>query len=219
MDIKFKVDGQKMKRMDNEDVVSDTANFLYATFDFSRDWTGINKVAQFTKRGDTYNVEIIKNRCLIPWEVLRGVDHFFISVFGGDLLTSSKVLVYVRESGYVEDGNFPADPTPSYFANIEAHEQARQENENQRIQNEILRQQNEVLREEAINNILEDVRYIHDQQVTSSVWDITHNLEKYPSVTIIDSASELIKGKIEYLSSNRLRVTFSVGISGKAYLN
>ena len=51
------------------------------------------------------------------------------------------------------------------------------------------------------------------------VWPITHNLGKYPSVTVVDTALTQIFGRVDFINSNELTVTFSVGFKGKAFLN
>lgn len=64
-----------------------------------------------------------------------------------------------------------------------------------------------------------DKNYVHDQGVAASTWSITHNLDKFPSVTIIDSGGDQCEGVIAYPNSNTTTVTFSAAFSGKAYLN
>ena len=59
----------------------------------------------------------------------------------------------------------------------------------------------------------------HAQGVASSTWTVTHNLNKFPSVTIVDSNEEQIFGVVDYQSANTIVLTFSAAISGKAYLN
>jgi hypothetical protein len=61
--------------------------------------------------------------------------------------------------------------------------------------------------------------YIHDQSVPASSWTITHNLNKYPSVTIVDTANSEIIGEVVYNNSNTLILNFSASFSGKAFLN
>ena len=61
--------------------------------------------------------------------------------------------------------------------------------------------------------------YIHDQSSPSTTWVITHNLGKYPSVTIVDSANSEIIGEVNYSNTNSLTLTFSAAFSGKAYIN
>jgi|TARA_B110000908_G_scaffold95243_1_gene112790 hypothetical protein len=62
--------------------------------------------------------------------------------------------------------------------------------------------------------------FTHDQSITaSSTWTITHNMGKYPSVTVVDSANSYVIGNIEYINSNSLTVSFKNAFKGKAYLN
>jgi hypothetical protein len=61
--------------------------------------------------------------------------------------------------------------------------------------------------------------YTHTQASASSIWTITHNLNCYPAVSIVDSAGSLVFGEIEYISANVVRVTFAAAFGGKAYLN
>ena len=59
----------------------------------------------------------------------------------------------------------------------------------------------------------------HTQGSASSTWTVTHNLNKFPSVTIVDSNEEQIFGVVDYQSANTIVLTFAAAISGKAYLN
>jgi hypothetical protein len=61
--------------------------------------------------------------------------------------------------------------------------------------------------------------HIHTQTVSSSTWSITHNLNKFPSVSIVDSSNEEVIGEVEHINSNSLTVKFSAPFSGKAFLN
>ena len=61
--------------------------------------------------------------------------------------------------------------------------------------------------------------HIHNQTVSSSTWNITHNLNKYPSVSVVDSSNEEVIGEVVYINSNSLTVKFSAPFSGKAFLN
>ena len=64
-----------------------------------------------------------------------------------------------------------------------------------------------------------DKNYIHIQGLSSSLWNITHNLNKFPSVSVIDSDNKLVVGEVQYQDQNNLTVTFSGSFSGKAYIN
>lgn len=61
--------------------------------------------------------------------------------------------------------------------------------------------------------------HIHNQTVSASTWSITHNLNKYPSVSIVDSSNEEVIGEVEHINSNSLTVKFSAPFSGKAFVN
>ena len=64
-----------------------------------------------------------------------------------------------------------------------------------------------------------DQTYKHVQSVASDAWEITHNLGKYPSVTVVDSAGSVVVGEVRYLNDDSLVVTFSGAFRGVAYLN
>jgi hypothetical protein len=61
--------------------------------------------------------------------------------------------------------------------------------------------------------------YLHDQQTSSDTWVVTHNMNKYPSINIVDTANDIIMGEVRYNSLNQLTITFTAAVSGKAYLN
>ena len=71
---------------------------------------------------------------------------------------------------------------------------------------------------------LGDKTFVYKQQIAASEWVITHSLNKYPSVTVVDTASTVVYGDVEYVSKNELKITFKEGnqltaFSGEAYLN
>ncbi len=61
--------------------------------------------------------------------------------------------------------------------------------------------------------------YVHDQQVASTTWTVNHNMNKYPSVNIVDSANDEVTGEVKYNTLNQITITFTAAFSGKAYLN
>ena len=65
----------------------------------------------------------------------------------------------------------------------------------------------------------QDKTFVFDQAVPSAVWTITHNLGKFPSVSVVDTQKEVYWGNIEYINSNQLKVTFSGSFAGQAFLN
>jgi len=61
--------------------------------------------------------------------------------------------------------------------------------------------------------------YTHTQLTASSTWVIQHNLNKRPSVTIVDDGDNLVFADVQYSNENLLTITFTGATSGKAYLN
>lgn len=64
-----------------------------------------------------------------------------------------------------------------------------------------------------------DISYTHSQIEPVSTWTITHNLGKYPSVNVTDSAGTVVTGDIFYQSTNVVIVDFDAPFGGKAHLN
>ena len=67
--------------------------------------------------------------------------------------------------------------------------------------------------------IVGDKYYVHEQGIASNEWHIKHNLNKHPSVTIVDSAGNEVIGQVHYVDLNNVIITFTSQFSGKAYLN
>jgi hypothetical protein len=65
----------------------------------------------------------------------------------------------------------------------------------------------------------EDKTFVFEQGVVSATWQITHNLNKYPSVTVVDTADNVIHPAVKYIDDNSCVVTFNAATKGKAYLN
>lgn len=64
-----------------------------------------------------------------------------------------------------------------------------------------------------------DKTYIHRQDENSDLWEVEHNLNKYPSVTVVDSGENVVYASVEYIDENNLRISFNGNNSGKAYIN
>ena len=72
--------------------------------------------------------------------------------------------------------------------------------------------------------VTSDVTYTYPVTTAASTWTITHNLGRFPSVTVVDTGGTIINGSVIYNSANQLTVTFFQGgsalaLTGKAYLN
>lgn len=64
-----------------------------------------------------------------------------------------------------------------------------------------------------------DKHHTHTQSVSSNQWVITHNLNKYPAVQVIDSAGNFCIGQVTHNSLNQTTLNFNSSFGGKAYLN
>lgn len=72
---------------------------------------------------------------------------------------------------------------------------------------------------ESLQVIGGDKHYTHIQSTSSDLWSIQHNLGKYPSITVVDSAGSEVVGDVNHTSTNSVEITFMSAFSGKAYLN
>lgn len=70
-----------------------------------------------------------------------------------------------------------------------------------------------------LGNDAADKHYEHRQNTPSRTWTIQHNLNKKPSVTVLDSANSEVIGEVIYIDDNNLELHFSAQFSGIAYLN
>lgn len=61
--------------------------------------------------------------------------------------------------------------------------------------------------------------YIHEQAVAASVWYINHNLNKHPSVSVVDSAGTQVACEVLYNDKNNLTLSMNGAFKGFAYLN
>lgn len=64
-----------------------------------------------------------------------------------------------------------------------------------------------------------DKHYVHPQLSPATVWTIDHNLNKHPTVTIVDSAGSVYEAQIEYPSLNQAIARMSAAFAGTAYCN
>lgn len=67
--------------------------------------------------------------------------------------------------------------------------------------------------------LIADSTYTQCFEVAAAKWTITHNLGKYPSVTVVDSANTVVVGNVDYTTSNSLVITFNAAFSGCVFLN
>lgn len=71
----------------------------------------------------------------------------------------------------------------------------------------------------SISPNIQDLNYTHYQDSASDTWVINHNLGKYPSVSIVDSAKEQVIADVRYVNLNTVELKFIGAFAGIAYLN
>ena len=64
-----------------------------------------------------------------------------------------------------------------------------------------------------------DKNFVFSQSTPSSAWTINHKLDKFPAVSVMDSAGTAVYGDIEYVDENTCIIRFNYAFSGKAILN
>ena len=61
--------------------------------------------------------------------------------------------------------------------------------------------------------------FIYVQNIPATVWNITHTLNKLPSVMVVDTGNTVVQGEITYIDNSNITINFTAGFAGKAYLN
>ena len=67
--------------------------------------------------------------------------------------------------------------------------------------------------------IKEDKTYVFTQVFETTEWNIVHNLNKYPSVIVVDNDMFQVWAEIQYVDLNTIKVIFTQNFTGKAFLN
>ncbi len=70
-----------------------------------------------------------------------------------------------------------------------------------------------------VDGVNVDKHYTHNQNVAAAQWDVNHNLNKFPSVQVVDSGGSIVIGDVKMIDSNNVTLIFSGAFSGKAYFN
>tara|TARA_R110000803_G_scaffold198469_2_gene262217 strand:+ start:89 stop:784 length:696 start_codon:yes stop_codon:yes gene_type:complete len=70
-----------------------------------------------------------------------------------------------------------------------------------------------------VDAIETDKNFVWPQSVAASTWTVPHNLNKFPSCTMVLSTGQKGYGDVTYIDENNLTITFASAESGKAYIN
>jgi hypothetical protein len=66
---------------------------------------------------------------------------------------------------------------------------------------------------------IRDKNFVFNQAVPSTTWTVTHNLNKFPSVSVVDTGGTVVVGSYTYDSNNQTTLNFTHAFAGKAYFN
>ena len=64
-----------------------------------------------------------------------------------------------------------------------------------------------------------DKNFVFNQAVASATWTVQHDLDKFPSCTMVLSTGQQGYGDVTFIDENNLTITFAGAESGKAYIN
>jgi hypothetical protein len=70
-----------------------------------------------------------------------------------------------------------------------------------------------------LQDLTKKTNFVFDQPSPSATWVVVHNMGKFPSVTIVDTAGDEVDAEVRHNSINQLTITYSAAVAGKAYLN
>lgn len=73
--------------------------------------------------------------------------------------------------------------------------------------------------EAAAESVVSDKTYIFEQGEASDTWYIQHNLGKFPSVEIVDTAGNRFFPAVQWVDENNCIATMNGACKGKAFLN
>ena len=64
-----------------------------------------------------------------------------------------------------------------------------------------------------------DKTFEFDQGQPALVWTIQHNLNKFPSVSVVDTSNTVVNSQVNYIDKNNITINNTAQFAGKAYLN
>lgn len=159
--------------------------------------------------GPTVNFSSVSTFLLSKYTAKQNIVSDFLNFLEG-----SKVLLFKSSNinlfgYYTITGIEPYDEDPNFFVvtvNYETGNGALEEDEDYMLSLVSL-------------NESTDKTDVFVQSVPALLWTINHNLDKYPSVSVVNINNVLMYGDVTYIDKNNLQIEFSAEFSGKAYMN
>lgn len=117
--IKFSLNKQKISLIDCPIIVSNSKDYLYASFELeSDDWVKPIIAIFISEEKVPFSVTLDDdNMCKVPWEVLQYGNKVEVSAVCGDLHTATLVTFSFENSGY-RNGNESLEPTPTIWSEL-----------------------------------------------------------------------------------------------------
>lgn len=240
----FEAHKAKLIRTSTELLTSGMTKTVSCHFTFTSDWNGYAKTVIFTAGAVSKAMTLDANsECVIPWECLVTPNQVLIVGVYGALDsdadgTSDTVLptIYAKVGMVLAGADPSADPSATPTASLLDQittivNGVRTDADNGKFDGATFTpsvtsggtiswtNDKGKTNPDPVTLTNLDKNYVHIQATASALWDITHNMAKRPSVSVVDSAGTMVEGDVMYVSDNELTISFQGAFSGKAYLN
>lgn len=94
--LQFKVAGQSLSKYGEfSGLIAGTKGYLYAAYNFDREWDGCKKAAVFSRYDKEYPVPIVNGKCAVPDEITeyKRWKVYLVGVKDGYRITTNEVEV------------------------------------------------------------------------------------------------------------------------------
>ena len=116
--LEFNIRGQLIYYQEKNKTVADSIKYLYAKFNFSRDWDISPKYVRFygsDRKSLPIEVQLKNDGCYVPPEIIKS-PRFYVSLYCANetkRITTELQSVSVISSGYADDTVQPLPPSPN----------------------------------------------------------------------------------------------------------
>lgn len=122
IEIVCRVSGQELCCDEKPDIYTGQQNYIRLKFEFDALWESITpRTAVFScaREAGSISVSIPDDRTVpIPWEMMEEPGVVYVSVYGGDRMTTNRIGFAVYRSGYEPEAGTPKEPTEDAVSSI-----------------------------------------------------------------------------------------------------
>lgn len=119
--LEFLVQNQTIKRLDKNQIVANSQEYLTADYSFTNDWAGLSKTAIFTSGTESIAIILDENNQITEDKQLNLTAGRWIAsvvgILGTKKIITNVVSITVIDSG-ADSGEEPAEPTPDVYEQI-----------------------------------------------------------------------------------------------------